>query len=74
MGKPSCLLTVCSEALCISGINGESCLMLRRKEIVDPREEKETVALCPQWAVVSITVTVLKSGVGVYRDDCSLKG
>lgn len=49
MGKPSCLPRVCSEALCISGVNGESCLVLGRKEIVDPREGKERVALCAQW-------------------------
>lgn len=31
------------------GLMGESCLLLGRKELVDPREGKETVAPCPQW-------------------------
>lgn len=63
-----------SEALCTSGINGESCLIVGRKEVVDPREGKEIVALCPQWDEAWTTVTVLGSGAGVCRDGCSGKG
>ena len=61
-GTPSCLPRVCREALCVSEINGKCYLILVRREIVDPREGKETVALCPRWAVAWITVIRLEAG------------